>query len=395
MVSGRIHKELGKYIHNAGIVRQRGKNGKITISIPKIDMPHFIFGKPEEGVGRGPGKDGDVVGHDKGKGKGSNGASDGEADPIEVNVDMEAVIKALGEQWSLPNMEPKQTKTFEEIKIKYNGISKIGPQALLHKRKTLLQTMKRCASAGLLEDDKKIIIPGYSEPISPLLPIEDDMRYRQWNEVKIPSSNAVIFFARDISGSMDQFKCEIVSDMAWWIDMWIRQFYKKTERVYVVHDTAAKEVDEKAFYKLRLGGGTVCSTALEYIAKQLKHRFPIHNWNIYVFYFTDGDNWLDDNNKFIQTIKEKLNNDIVNLIGITQILPWSQAGLKEAVDAALTKGDLGKKYVRTTGIDKKEKNRGNGWWGISEAMDEDERNISIRNAIRELLGAAQTDKQTA
>ena len=48
---------------------------------------------------------------------------------------------------------------------------------------------------------------------------------KQYNIIKKPSSNAVIFFARDWSGSMDQYKCDIVSDMSWWIDIWIKRFY--------------------------------------------------------------------------------------------------------------------------------------------------------------------------
>jgi uncharacterized sporulation protein YeaH/YhbH (DUF444 family) len=213
------------------------------------------------------------------------------------------------------------------------------------------------------------------------------MRFRTWTEKKIPSSNAVIFFARDISGSMTTYKCEVVSDMSWWIDMWIRQFYDKTQRCYVVHDTRAWEVDEEKFYKFRYGGGTICSSAMKHIAKQLKHRFPPEMWNIYIFYFSDGDNWMDDNEEFIKTIKDDLNSDIVNLVGVTQILPWGDRGLKEYVDGKIATGVLNNRHVRTAGIDRPNKDKQGrwGWWWWDETMDEGVRNAAIRHAIKELL----------
>ena len=80
-----------------------------------------------------------------------------------------------------------------------------------------------------------------------ITPINSDFRYRQYTEVRKPASNAVVFFARDSSASMNDYKCDIVSDMSWWIDVWIRSFYKRTERIYVCHDTEAFEVDENKF----------------------------------------------------------------------------------------------------------------------------------------------------
>lgn len=388
VVSGTTQKELKKWTRSGRIIRRRG--GKtISIPIPKIDLPRFIFGKSGEGLGSGPGEEGDVVGRDPapGQDQGEGGTEPGDA--IEVDVDMGEILKHISEDWQLPNMTPKPNATFEEIKIRYNSLSRLGPPSLLHKRKTLLETLKRMSAMGELSEDNARVLPGHDVPIVPLTPIKNDMRFRTWTEKKIPSSNAVIFFARDISGSMTNYKCEIVSDMAWWIDMWIRQFYDKTQRCYVVHDTRAWEVDEEKFYKYRMGGGTICSTALKYIAKQLKHRFPPETWNVYVFYFSDGDNWMSDNSNFIKAIKEDLNPNLVNLVGITQILPWSDNGLKEYVDKHIMSKELNNYFVRTAGIDNTDKDKHNswGWWRWDDSMDEDARNDAIKNAIKELLGS--------
>jgi len=56
VVSGRTRRELKRLIKSGAIVRQRPKGGKVTISIPQIDIPHFVHGDSGEGIGRGPGK---------------------------------------------------------------------------------------------------------------------------------------------------------------------------------------------------------------------------------------------------------------------------------------------------------------------------------------------------
>lgn len=396
VVSGTTGKELKKWMSTGRIFRARGKDGKISIPIPRIDLPHFIFGKPEDGVGAGPGDEGDIIDKEPAPSKGPMAGEDpGEA--IFVNVDMEMILEALQLELQLPNMLPKATKTYDEVKVKYNSISKVGPRALLHKRKTLLQTLKRMSSEGLMDESNARILPGESVPTIPFMPIKDDERFRQWNEIKLPSSNAVIFFARDISGSMDDFKCEIVSDLSWWLDIYIRRFYKKTERLYVVHDTHAKEVDEKSFYNLRNGGGTACSSALKWINKQLKFRYPPEKWNIYVFYFTDGDNMTSDNPEFIKVIKKDFGNK-VNLVGITQIMAYGQ-GLKQYVDAQIVEGKLNNKFVRTTEIAKEKKEQNSyGWYMMYADMPEEERNAAIKNALKDLLGTHNQfsqDKQAA
>ena len=389
VVSGTTNRELKKWIKSGRILRRRGRKGKIAIPIPRIDLPHFIYGRPGEGLGRGPGKDGDVVGEDPGKGKGNQGADDTPGDAIEVDIDLDMILDALAEELELPNLKPKDNDTFEEVKIRYCSLSKLGPRALLHKKKTLLQTLKRMSAMGQLSEDHQVRIPGFARPITPLTPIKDDERFRQWKEFRYPSSNAVIFFARDISGSMGPYKCDIVSDLSWWIDCWIQRFYEKVERCYVVHDTRAKEVDEDRFYKMRMGGGTICSSALKYISKQLKHRYPPSKWNVYVFYFSDGDNWGDDNNQFVKALKEELTPAKINLFGMTQILPWSpKGGLKEYIDEHIKSSNLDNAFYRTTGITRPsdDNQRGWAWWHWDEEMDEETRNQAIKNAIKELLG---------
>jgi len=383
--SGKTRKELGKFIKNGSIWKLRGKGGRLRITIPKIDIPHILRGREEEGIGRGPGKKGDVIGKDD-DGKG-NQAGKEESEGVVVDVSLEEVLKLLKEDLELPNLKPKPQEVYEEKKIKYNDISLQGPESLRHNRRTMLQALKRMCASG--EINQLHEIPGCPDRMQLITPINSDRRYRQYKEINIPSSNAVIFFARDGSGSMDQYKCEIVSDMAWWLDIWIRHFYKRTERVYIWHDTTAQEVDENKFYRYRYGGGTTCSSALKLIAKQFEARYPPEKWNLYVFYFTDGENWGDDNQAFCDTIRKEFSENVVNLIGITQILPWSSHdSLKSYVDENLLK-DTPMGNLRTTAIGMKEADvrakAGQGYYAASQ-LTEEERDKQITHAILDLLG---------
>jgi uncharacterized sporulation protein YeaH/YhbH (DUF444 family) len=374
---------LKKFINNGSIFRIRGDGKRVPITIPKIDIPHIVYGDNGEGVGRGKGKPGDVIGKDPDKCKKGSKAGQEEADGVTVNIDMEDILKFLQDELQLPDLKPKPSHTFEDEKIKYNDLSKVGPESLRHNRKTLLQALKRLAARG--DMDKLHHLPGFATPVHLITPINQDRRYRQFKVYKQPSSNAVIFFARDGSGSMDATKCDIVSDMSWWMDIWIRRFYKRVERCYIWHDTVAKEVDEKTFYNYRYGGGTTCSSALKLIAKQFENRFPPNKWNIYVFYFTDGENWDGDNKVFVETIQKLMPPNVVNFVGVTQILSYFyQHSLKHAVDESLDKMD----NVRTTYIGSEDKGTGQqdmgGWGGVQ--LTEDQRNEQIKRAIGDLLG---------
>ncbi len=155
--------------------------------------------------------------------------------------------------------------------------------------------------------------------------------------------------------------------------------------MWVWHDSQAMEVDEEKFYKYRYGGGTTCSSALKLIGKQFDNRFPPEKWNIYVFYFSDGENWNDDNEIFISSIQKELKP--CNLVGVTQILAWNyQGSIKESVDNAIKEGRLDGDFVRTVSIGPEQKPEvpTSGW--LSPQLSDDDRNAQIMSGIKHLLG---------
>lgn len=374
IIGGRLRDELKKYIKTGQLFRQRSKNGKIVVTLPKIDLPHIVFGKQNEGIGRGPGEKGDVIDKD-GKGKGGPGSDPG--DGIQVAVDLEDVLKLLKEELELPDMKPKANQTYEETRVVYNGIAKLGPNSLLHKQRTMKQCMKRLSALGQL--DKKVLLPGFTQAVPILSPINDDKRFRQYNEIKIPSSNAVLFFLRDGSGSMDQTKCDIVSDICWWLDLYIKRFYKKTEVVHIWHDTEAKEVSEKNFYELRFGGGTNCSSSVKLMSKIVKDRYNPVKWNIYGFYFGDGETFGADNQEFSKILKNQLGPDTVNMFGQVEIFHFDGYGesLKGHLDAQIEKGEL--THVRNVAVNRSE---GHLWQEVSKEHRDEE----IKKVLKILLG---------
>jgi uncharacterized sporulation protein YeaH/YhbH (DUF444 family) len=365
---------MRKFARNGQLFPMRAKNGRMHVPITRLDNPRIVHGSSGSSIGRGPGKEDDVVGQDPESGSG--GGSEGSGDGITISVDLEEFWKILQEELQLPDIKPKPNPTFEEIKIKYNDISKTGPESLRHTRRTMLEAVKRLAMAGEL--DNLHYFPDIKEPIRLITPINSDKRYRQYKEIKIPASNAIIFFARDCSGSMDAYKREVINDMVYWIDSWIRRFYKKVERCFVIHDEEAEEVSEKKFYGYGDGGGTRCSSAFKYIASTLKNKYPPHSYNIYIFYFTDGDNFEGDNSELINTMKNELGPDVANMIGITQICPYNyRDSVKDVLDYAIKKGVFSSDFLRLAGIGNEN--------GIGLPTKE-ERNEQMLKAIKVLLG---------
>ena len=110
----------------------------------------------------------------------------------------------------------------------------------------------------------------------------------------------------DVSGSMTDEQKDIVRTEAFWIDTWLRNQYDGVERRYIIHDAAAKEVDEHTFYHTRESGGTRISSAYNVCWDLMQSQFPVSEWNIYCFQFSDGDNWGEDNRESLSLLKEKI-----------------------------------------------------------------------------------------
>ncbi len=315
IVKGKIKKDFTKYITKPGVFVPGKGNKKYKITIPHVDLPRFRFGNKGDGggVGQGEGEEGDKVQpgdpNQPGDEEGEPGEDAGEHG-IELEFSLEEILEMIAEDWELPNIQPKGKKLIESEKFTYRGLRRIGPKALLSRRRTFKEAYFRAISTGQIK-------PG--DPAN-FYPIKKDRRYRSWTYEKEPEESALIFFLRDYSGSMSKEKTDILRVSDWILDSWLSLHYKGVERVYVVHDTEAKVVDEEEYYGLSIGGGTQISSGYQKIAELLETEYNPHEWNVYIFQGTDGENFGGDSEECVKILEERLLPHL-NMIGINVVKP--------------------------------------------------------------------------
>ncbi len=280
IVRGKIKKDLRKYMSQGEMIGRQGRK-YVSIPLPQIDIPQFRYGaKQGGGVGQGDGEVGDPIGSgDPQQGTGEAGSEPGQH-VIEVDITLEELAQILGEELQLPNIEPRGKKNIISKKDRYSGIRRVGPDSLRHFKRTYREALKRQVMSGEYNAANPVVTP-----------IREDMRFRSWKETLLPESNAVIIYMMDVSGSMGTEQKELVRITAFWIETWLRSQYKEIDIRYIVHDAAAKEVDQETFYHIREGGGTKISSAYKLCNRMIDERFSPDEWNIYPFHFSDGDNW--------------------------------------------------------------------------------------------------------
>jgi hypothetical protein len=295
IVRGRLRKDLRKYLSTSELLGRQGKQ-TISIPIPQVELPRFRYGDNSgEGVGQGPGEEGDQMDGDGAEGAGSAGEQPGQH-ILEVEVDLAELAEMLGRELALPNIQPRGSRQLHTEGGRYTGIRTQGPNSLRHFRRTFRRALKRTIASGEWDPKDPRVVP-----------MRDDQRFRSRRTHPEPESSAVIFHMMDVSGSMGREQKDIVRIKAFWIDTWLRSQYKNIEVVYIVHDAVAKVVDQEAFFHLRESGGTKISSAYELCLKQIQERYRPENWNIYPFHYSDGDNWsARDTARCVDLLREEI-----------------------------------------------------------------------------------------
>lgn len=365
-IKDQIRKNIKNVIGEETIITKKD-NKKVRIPIKGMKDYHFKTGLDEDdirgGVGQGKGKPGDVIARQPGNGNDPNGKPGNERgeEYMEVEVDIDYLIKIMFDDLGLPYIEEK-TKVEQLIPVgwKFDGVTRIGIQPRLHKKKTINETLKRtfsyigeiieetgcdertaeCAlvqSQGDLEEAINIVKENNVdlELNTDILYIEDDdLRYKNITEQKEPTSNAVIIAMLDISGSMTQDKKYLSRSFLFWMVEFLKKTYKNVQIKFIVHTTEAKLVDENEFFKIGEYGGTMCSSAFKLANHLIETEFPKEEWNSYVIYNSDGDDFDYD-----ATMKEtrKLLDNGINMLGYLEINPTENAYIS---------GELLKRYKK-------------------------------------------------
>lgn len=298
IVRGKIRQNLRRYISQGELMGKQGKD-VVSIPIPQIDIPRFRYSdKQQGGVGQGNGDPGDPVGggeEGEGDGQGKAGQEAGQH-VLEVDITLDELASILGEELALPNIENRGKSKLVDQKDRYVGVRRVGPNSLRHFKRTYKQALKRQISMGTYNPSRPIVIP-----------TRDDLRFRSWKTETEPVANAVIVYMMDVSGSMGDEQKEIVRIESFWIDAWLRRQYKGLETRFIIHDAVAREVDRDTFFRTRESGGTMISSAYKLASQIIDADYPVSEWNIYPFHFSDGDNWsVDDTLLCIEILKTKL-----------------------------------------------------------------------------------------
>jgi len=256
--------------------------GKMII-IPTTDESKLVHGNFEPGSGKGEGtggkgegEEGDVIGQKPVEGdgeegeEGDDGAGKGGGGNHGIGTDAYEIGKKLTEELGLPNLKDKGKKVAVDKFIYDLTNRNVGSGQVLDKKATIKRVIRTNRNIGHIPDLLNI-------DTTKLLVGPKDRVYRVLSKEKEYESQALVFFLRDYSGSMYGKPTEGVVNQHLMIYSWLMfQYGERVKSRFILHDTEAKEVPNfEAYYK-----------------------------SIYVFHGTDGDNWGDDDEKFIEELKK-------------------------------------------------------------------------------------------
>jgi uncharacterized protein len=263
-----------------------------TVKVPIKFLEHYRFrladGDSQTGVGQGEGaKPGDILRPAAPGGAGQGGAGTGEGGlefVLEFKVD--DILDWLWEELELPNLEPKTADSMERAEYVREGIDRRGPRARLDRRRTVKEAVKRRAIQS-----------------NPIPFTDDDLRFRQLARRPQPLTQAAVIFVLDVSSSMDDASRQLAKSFFFWALQGIRRQHSRIETAFVGHTVNAWEFSEEEFFAVRATGGTEASRAFALSLDVIKERFDPSQYNVYLFYASDGDNFAADR----EASKERLN----------------------------------------------------------------------------------------
>lgn len=321
-----------------------GKGGKDRmVVVPTTVEEKFIHDKvtvPEEdgeaSGGSGEGEEGEVIGeqpvHAPEPGSGA-GPGEGEEGPHEIESSAYDLGRILTEKFELPNLEDKGkkrslTRYTYDLTDRNKGFGQV-----LDKKATLREIVETNISLGNLPD------PGNIDPTGFLISPSDRV-YRILSKEKDYESQAMIFFLRDYSGSMQGKVTELVVTQHVLIYSWLLyQYARQVETRFILHDTSAKEVDDfYTYYNSRVAGGTKVVSAYKLVNDIVEMENLARDYNIYVFHGTDGDDWDTEGKETLPELEKMLG--YASRVGITIAEHGGTTHRGTEVEKYLTKSKL-------------------------------------------------------
>lgn len=300
---------LADIISHEDIVTSDGQK-LVKVPMRGVELPRFRF-DPYEGQHIGQGDEGSrnqgtgrtLPGTELGRAGAGSGKEAGHEpgfDYYEAEITVDDLVELAFEDLELPDLQEKGKEQVTVTSVRYDTIRRVGPQANLDARRTLIEAYKRNARLGVT--DWKI------DPLQ-------DPRYRSWEETVEPRRNAVVFAMRDVSGSIGDFEAYLSRTFFTWMVRFLRRRYAGVDVVFITCHTEAQEVDEETFFHQGGTGGTRMSSAYALALEIIGQRFDPSNWNIYPFLFSDGYNWDDE--ACIPLVRRLI--EVSNLVGYGEL----------------------------------------------------------------------------
>ena len=284
-----------------------GKDGKVyRLPMPQIDMPRIRHGSNQgDGQGQGDGQPGQP-GQPGKPGQAPGQAGDQETDvQLGDPIAIDELMAWFQEELELPRIEPKGNKELDQIEWRLRSRGKKG--RIRHDYQTMRAAIARAIATGEF-------VPGQAPPVRP-----DSIVYRAFKEQRQPNANAAIIYMMDASGSMHKEQRDMAKAQAFWIDKWLAHHYRHLQTHFIIHNSMAHKVDREEFFSVQGTGGTKISSAFRKCVDVMHEHCPPDQWNVYVFHFSDGDNWTTaDTGRCISMLEQEIL-PAVNLFGYSQV----------------------------------------------------------------------------
>jgi uncharacterized sporulation protein YeaH/YhbH (DUF444 family) len=328
---------------NVGRLIKPGKRGKDKVVIVPTTVEEKLlhdssFRSEEErsSGGSGDGEEGEVIGEQPVREEerpGGGGPGQGEGDSHEMESNAYDLGRILTEKFKLPNLKDKGkkrslTRYTYDLTDRHRGFGQ-----LLDKKATLRKILETNLHLGNVPD------VGHIDPGRFLVAPEDKV-YRVLSPEKDYESQAMVFFLRDYSGSMEGPATVLVVSQHVMIYSWlVYQYAMQVETRFILHDTEAKEVpDFYTYYNSKVAGGTQVSSAFTLVNEIVERENLARDYNIYVFHGTDGDDWDHDGTQCVPQLKKMLR--YASRVGITIAQHAQEEGQRTEVE----------KYVRASSL---------------------------------------------
>jgi hypothetical protein len=333
------------------IVKPGAGNREKIIVVPTTEEEKFVHddtllndpssGEGDPTGGTGEGEEGDIIGEqpirpEEGEGQGEGdgeGPGEGQGGEHEMEANAYELGKALSQDFELPNLKDKGKKRalaryVYDLTDKNRGVGQI-----LDKKATLKKIVETNMSLGRIPDVTRIDTAGFV--VSPR-----DLIFRVLSREKQYESQALVFFLRDYSGSMGGKVTQTVVSQHVMLYSWlVYQYERQVETRFILHDTEAREVtDFQKYYSYKVAGGTKVYTAFQMVNEIVEKENLARDYNIYVFYGTDGDDWEKDGKQTLVEIGKILT--YAARIGIS-VVKHTYTGTKETEV---------EKYIRSSGV---------------------------------------------